>query len=169
VFDNFSVQMDSYIIEIWWMRDNMLTNAQVHTAPAPLFENYIFYSNTLRLYQNGSNQNYYVTTPINANAVNLVVNTHLSETEWNKFVFHCRYSNPRSTFELFVFNRFSSKVSVGSTIIPNQYLQYIAFCHQDPSSCRPGNNIYWSSGYYRNMRVWNGDLADPWVLSQYDD
>lgn len=161
-------RMDSYIIEIWWMRDNMVANNLKHLAPGPDFKNYIFYSNTLRLFQNGSNQRYYVETPFTAaTAANVDVNVLINPAEWNKLIFNVRYVQPTYTFEFIVRNNSATLTAVGNTNVVNQYLQFIVFCHRDPASCS-GIDIYWSLGYYKNLRVWDGDMASPWVIYQYD-
>jgi hypothetical protein len=171
VFTNFeSFRLDSYIMEIWWMRDNRHDNPEILIAPTPLQQNYIFYSNTLRMYQHGTSLNYIVETPFTnlaSPATYSDVTASVAPAEWNKLIFNVRYLDPTYTFEFFIRNQISVTFSVGSTNVTNQFLQYIAFCHLDPANCE-GNVVSWHSGYYRNLRVWNGDLASPWVVSQYD-
>ena len=47
-------------------------------------------------------------------------------------------------------------------------LSSIAFCE---NKCQDidGNNIHWTSGYYRDLRIWNGDLVSYSEVVQYND
>lgn len=175
VFNQFSKIMDSYIVEIWWMRDNMLHVNNITKAPAPYFRNYVFYTNTLKLYYDGSNNEYFATTPNNIFSVS--VNTWINNAEWNKLVFYCKYIAPTYNFEFYVKNTYRNMYSnpntpnIGSTISPNNHLKHILFCHLDISNCKDGGDqfdLHWFSGYYKDLRIWDGDLANPWVLSQYE-
>lgn len=165
-----SNRIDSYIMEIWWMRDNKFDNADILLAPTPDQKNYIFFSNTLRLYQHGTSLNYIVETPYTdlTNAATYAnVNAIINVAEWNKLIFNVSYSDPTYTYEFYGRNRISTAYSVGSSNTVDQHLQLIAFCHND-DNCESNDTLFWHSGYYKNLRVWNGDLASPWVVSQYD-
>jgi len=97
-----------------------------------------------------------------------LVTPQINPAEWNKFVFNVRYEQPTYFFEFIVKNTIATMSGIGNTNVVNQHLQYIYFCHQDSANCN-GVSIYWASGYYKNLRVWNGDLSSPWVLTQYQD
>ena len=156
----------SYIIEIWYFPDNTMPKAQY------LFGNtankyYVFYSNTVRIYRNSSG-NYFFETSFNVSgALQIDTNANWSNYEWTRFIFNVQYTGSSYSVQLFINGIITTPVSPVYTDTNNQSLSYILFCNVDPSSCN-GQTIYWGSGWYKNLRVWNGDLAQPFVLSQYD-
>jgi hypothetical protein len=156
------VGLKSYIIEIWFYPDNFIPKNSYNIAPGNNV-NYIFFSNSARIYYKSSTSSYYLETPFSTTTT-----SKISSYEWNKLLFHIQYDNVSTyTINFYYKNLISSPVSMGSSTV-NQSLQYIIFCHLDAGNCLSNTNIYWSSGFYRNLRVWNGDYTSPWVISQYD-
>ena len=49
-------------------------------------------------------------------------------------------------------------------------LVHILFCHNDPECVKVNDNekIFWGSGFYKNLRVWDGSKAQPFVTVNYD-
>jgi hypothetical protein len=94
-----------------------------------------------------------------------------SPYEWVKFIFHVSYDSTALTYTIKIYlnNRISVPISPATaSTTTNQSLQYICFCHLDSANCATNSNIYWSSGYYRNLKVWNADYTSPWVVTQFD-
>jgi hypothetical protein len=176
--------MKSYTMELWYHRDNFLPTINIETNPAALKKNYIFYSNTIRLYWNYTNPlakvyvieyNYGINTVINVVGTVSIVNN-----SWNKLIFSVIYTstNPPTNslytyaFEFYTNNviQGTAKMTVGSVPQPSdQSLKYIVWTHLDPdTNMSEISGIYWHSGIYRNLRIWDGDVFNPWVLTQYD-
>ena len=46
-------------------------------------------------------------------------------------------------------------------------LEKIIFCH---GVCKDweGKTIHWGTGYYKNLRIWDGNNVSPSILAQYD-
>ena len=46
-------------------------------------------------------------------------------------------------------------------------LEKIVFCH---GVCKDweGKTMYWGTGYYKNLRIWDGNNVSPSILAQYD-
>ena len=170
--------LKSYVIEIWYYQDNILPASQIQTNPSQ--KNYIFYSNTFRLYWSYTGAgaymieyNYGINTSVAVpGATTLVANS------WNKLIFNVFYNStnpPTNTiysyrFEFFTRNSVTNKFSVGIVNSPSdQSLKYIVWTHLDPdTSIAETSGIFWHSGFYRGLRIWDGTQVDPWVLTQYD-
>ena len=155
-----------------WYPDNFLSSQNQNVASGTNAYNYIFYSNAIRIfYVTSTNtfylQNAYETTPFNLPSG--IINLY----EWNKFIFMVSYNSSTLlyTITFYAQNRISGSNPIQTsqpTTSTNQSLQYIIFCHLDSANCLTNTNIYWSSGYYRNLKVWDGDFTSPWTISQFD-
>ncbi len=176
--------MKSYVIEIWYYQDNILPTTSIETNPNATKINYIFYANTIRLYWDYTNSgskifrieyNYLINDKITVTAGAAII-----ANSWNKLIFNVIYtsSNPPTNsiynykFEFFSKNRVSTanQMNVGTVSSPtDQSLKYIVWTHLDPDTTMSElSGIYWHSGFYRGLRIWDGNQADPWVISQYD-
>ena len=176
--------LKSYIMEIWYYKDNILPVANIETNTAATRKNYIFYSNTFRLYWDYTNAlakkfvieyNYGINTIIDVPAT-----TALIDNSWNKLIFNVFYNStnpPTNTiysynFEFFTKNiiQGTAKFSVGTVNSPtDQSLKYIVWSHQDPdTTIAEISGIYWHSGFYRDLRIWDGNQVNPWALTQYN-
>jgi len=169
--------LKSYIIEIWFYPDYIFPTNQIYVANSPNYKNYIFYTNSMRVYWNHSVNRFYIeygdylnATP--PSAVIVPTTTDIVKYEWNKLIFNVKYDAATVTyfFEFFSKNRIqtATKLSVGSLALLNDF-KFLIFTHFDQNAGPTLNQISWGSGYYRNLRFWNGDETQPWVISQYDD
>lgn len=160
----------SYMVELWWYPDNtMAPNTSYYFAIAPNRRNYIFYTNAMRVYYNSSVNNYFVELPFNFNNPTNV-SSSINRYEWNKFVFNVYKLGANWYCQFYVNNINSSAIALTAPAFSSvdQSLKYILFCHLDSSSCG-SNTVYWASGIYKGLRVWNGDLAQPSSITQYND
>ena len=159
----------SYTITIWYMADNVtVPNTNFLTAPAGSPRNYVFYSNSMKLYINTTNYLYYLEmafAPTNPTDVTAWINLY----EWNKLCFNVIYDGTNYNFQFITRNQVSTPVTLNPNTYTNsnQSLSYILFCHLDVSSCH-GYSVYWASGFYRNMKIWNGDISQPFSNTQYE-
>jgi len=176
--------LKSYIIEIWYYKDNILPVANIETNTAATKKNYIFYSNAIRLYWDYTNalaKKYVIEYNYGNNQLtNVPGTTPLIDFSWNKLIFNVFYDStnpPANTiysykFEFFTKNiiQGTAKMSVGTVNSPtDQSLKYIVWSHQDPDTTMAEiSGLYWHSGFYRGLRIWDGTQADPWLLTQYD-
>ena len=98
--------------------------------------------------------------------------TDIIRFEWNKLIFNVKYNVTTNTytFEFFTKNRAqpTTKLSVGSQALANDFI-FLIFTHLDISTGPPLSLVTWGSGYYKNLRFWNGDETQPWALTKYDD
>jgi hypothetical protein len=158
----------SYMIEIWFLPDKYMPLNNYVTTSAPSFANYIFYSNSMRIYINASTTKYMLELAYqtgNPTDINSIVNP----AEWNKFIFSVLFDGTNYNLSFYVKNQMTPITLTGSSSTTvNQSLSFILFCHLDVSNCN-GNSVYWASGLYKGLRVWNGDLAQPYSIIQYDD
>ena len=46
-------------------------------------------------------------------------------------------------------------------------LSYITFCENTCMDDKQ-NRIHWTTGYYKNLRIWDADIASPFEIEQYD-
>ena len=154
----------SYFIELWYYR------YQYSGADTGVNEdkNYIFYSNTARLYIGGYGTTYYAEVKDNG-AKNIT--KKVDTTQWNKFVINCVFEKDTYKVEFIINNNFNN----GSTIVfpnirTNLDLNYIVFVHDQPNyrDDSGDDTIKWAHGYYRNLRVWDGTKAQPSVTVNYD-
>ena len=173
---------DSYFIEIWYFPDNVFLKTVINTAPVQspvLQKNHIFYTNVFQIFADGSSSYDYYSLFVN-NAVKKVLQvtvsgqqvTLVSKYEWNRIIAQVKYdpsvTTNSYTADLFTKNRLQNnyKFSIGTSSTPLT-LSKIVFTHNDQTGSYP--NIYWGSGYYRNLRVWNGDQISEWAIFKYND
>ncbi len=169
--------LKSYVIEVWFYPDFILPTNQIYKADSPTYKNYIYYTNSMRVYFNHSVNKYYIeygdylsTTPPSPAIV--PTTTAIIHYEWNKLIFNVKYyhTGTKYYFEFFSKNRMQSanKLEVGNIANTNDFI-FLIFTHKDTSAGATLNQVSWGSGYYRNLRFWDGDQTQPWVLTQYDD
>jgi len=174
-------------MEVWYYQDNIIPTANIESNTDTVKKNYIFYSNTFRLsydYTGGSSAKKYVIgyNIITSNVqIDVPATTGIISNSWNKLIFNVAYNvkNPPTNteyeykFEFFTKNiiQAPAKFNVGTVSSPtDQILKYIAWTHRDPNVSIPElSSVYWHSGFYRGLRVWDGSQVNPWALTQYDN
>lgn len=158
----------SYLIEVWYLPDKYMSLSNYVTTSAPNFANYIFYSNSMRIYINASTTKFMLELAYQTgNPTD--INSNVNQAEWNKFIFCVLFDGTNYNMNFYVKNQMTPLTLNGSSsTATNQSLSFILFCHLDVSNCN-GNSVYWASGLYKGLRVWDGDLAQPYTIIQYDD
>ena len=170
----------SYIIELWFYPDYMFPINQIYVANSPTYKNYIFYTNSVRVYWNHSVNRFYIeygdylsATP--PSPVIVPSTTDIVRYEWNKMIFNVKFDSVTNIyyFQFYSKNRIqaASRLDVGnlSAVSNNCQFDFLIFTHFDQGAGSPLNLVSWGSGYYQNLRFWDGDQAQPWVITQYDD
>ncbi len=165
---------NSYIIEVWYFPDNLFEPTVILKAPStePINQkNHIFYTNIVELFIDASSSNDYYSHFINATA-NVNLSANFSKLEWNRILLQVKYDptiTPNShTCHLFTKNKLlgTNKVVLGTSSTALT-LTKIVFTHNDQTGRYP--NIFWGSGYYRNLKVWDGNQSSPWNIIQYNE
>ena len=148
--------LKSYIIEFWY-----------HYADCGrITSGYIFYSNQIQIKKVEESYNVYTT------AHNVRNYTIINHNQWNHIVIEVYY-DPRQDrnhkTKIYLQTGLNSGNPIEIDHSENPYpLDYIYFCNGRRSSC---NNIEmsWFCGYYRNLRLFNGELSQRHVTFRYDE
>lgn len=145
--------LSSYIIELWFLPDKFHPSTQLYLNPS--YKNYVFYSNCCRIYYNDSGNEYFV--EYSYSGLNYSINTQFNHYEWNRIVFSVYFDPTSNNYSIDLYlNYNSTAVITTKTTNINQDLTYIVFCHLESNNCQStGGTIYWSSGLYKNLRVWD--------------
>ena len=161
--------LKSYIIEFWFYPDFFLqAKARQSQFTFPTYnKNYFFHSNVMDCYFVQTDRLVpYLYDSVSVKRVESLYNSN----EWNKFVIHGKYLKDKDDYikTVYVNHAFdrpfafaSSKASASTS------LSQIIFCE---NKCQDINreNIHWTTGYYRGLRIWDGDLASYSEVVQYD-
>jgi hypothetical protein len=147
--------LKSYIIEFWYH----------YNECDKITRGYIFYTNQIQI------QNIELSFNVYTTAHDFIATVTISKELWNHIVLEVFY-DPREVrnhkTKVFI------QTSLNSNSEPIDYsenpypLEYIYFCNGRRSSC---NNIElnWFCGYYKNLRLFNGILAQRHVVFRYDE
>lgn len=170
VLDLEYLNLESYFIEFWYFPDFTTDKANYLKAPDDNIHerrNYAFYTNAIKLYI-WHNSLHYLRSNGNGIPIQTVNNNsnNLKFFEWNKVVFNVIYNGVDYALQVIINNRFDAVYDLGRDI--GQKLTRISFCHLDGGNCG-GETIYWASGFYKNLRVWDGEVTQPKSTIQYDD
>ena len=170
---------ESYILEIWYFPDNVFETTIIYNAPSPApisRKNHVFYTNIFQIFADGNSSYDYYSVFINNSVKKSIVDTPLnkmiSKLEWNRLLINVKYDpaiTPNSyTADLYTKNKLQTayKFNLGSSSTSLQ-LSKVVFTHNDQTGRYP--NVFWGSGYYRNLRVWNGDQISVWGVIKYND
>jgi hypothetical protein len=137
-----SQEMQSFIIELWYYPD-LLANSKDENS----IRHYIFHSNVLDIYIQ-SNELVLLTSYGNSKTANY------HNREWNKFTIKVKF-NTNNTYSFSTkVNRQNISLAYTSTKAKAN-LELIQFCNSCPGI---DGTIYWTNGFYKNLRVWDGDL-----------
>ena len=167
---NLEKALQSYIIEFWFYPDFFLqANARKTQYTFPTYtKNFFFHSNVMDCYFVQTDR--LVPYLYDSNSV-IRVESIYNSNEWNKFVIHGKYLKDtddyiKTVYVNHAFNQpfaFASSKASAYTSLLN-----ITFCE---NKCQDINreNIHWTTGYYRDLRIWDGDLASYSEVVQYND
>ncbi len=165
-FSNY--KLNSYLIEFWMYIDTTKfkpKNDQDY--------NYLFYSNHIMLTYGPAiyDLNQFQLKIITSAIVNEpIINNIINIFEWNHIILNVIYDikedyNKKTKVYISANGKFNNLISSTEN---KMTLEKIYFCNGDPSNC-DGNNIYWSSAFYKNLRVYNGNSVQPSFIIRYYD
>ena len=164
-FSNY--KLNSYIIEFW-----MYIDTTEFKPKNELDYNYLFYTNHIMLTYSNYDLNQFQLKIITSSTVNQpTINDIVNIFEWNHLILNVIYDpkedyNKKTNVYISANNKFND-ILISSTE-NKMTLEKIYFCNGDPSNC-DGNNIYWSSAFYKNLRVYNGNSVQPSFIIRYYD
>ena len=164
-----SPPLKSFIIEFWYYPDFFLNAIDEKLFQYPTEDkNYFFHSNAYNAYFLGTQ----TTPPVmfdagNTNDVNI---EGYQPKEWNKFIFFTKYEKDLEYYRKIIYT--NHNMYNGQELTRVYYddlgsLKYITFCEKTCLDDKE-NRIHWTTGYYKNLRIWNGDIASPFEIEQYD-
>ena len=169
---NLANSLQSYIIEFWFYPDFFLqANARKtqFTYPDPSNTKYFFFhSNVMDCYFVQTDR--LVPYFYDSKSVKKVESIYNSN-EWNKFVIYGKHLKETDDYikTVYVNHAFDQPITFSvSKASPSTSLLNITFCEvkcQDINS----ENIHWTTGYYRDLRIWDGNLASYSEVVQYND
>ena len=167
---NLKDPLKSYIIEFWFYPDFFLrANARKPQFNYPTYtKNFFFHSNVIDCYFSQTDR----LVPYIYDSYKIIkINTLYNSNEWNKFVIYGKYYSETQDYvkTVYVNHAFDQPFSFDiSKKNKAAELENIIFCE---NKCQDINsdNIHWTTGYYRDLRIWDGDMASYSVVVQYDD
>ena len=167
---NLEKPLKSYIIEFWFYPDFFLrANARKPQFNYPTYtKNFFFHSNVIDCYFSQTDR----LVPYIYDSYKIIkINTLYNSNEWNKFVIYGKYYSETQDYvkTVYVNHAFDQPFSFDiSKKNKAAELENIIFCE---NKCQDINsdNIHWTTGYYRDLRIWDGDMASYSVVVQYDD
>ena len=161
--------LQSYIIEFWYYPDFFLNEIDEKLFQYQRYDkNYFFHSNSYNAYFLGTE----ATPPVmfDAGNTNDVPLEGYQAKEWNKFIFFTKYEKELEYYKKIIY--INHDMEKGQRLTDVYYkdlgqLSYITFCEHTCMDDKQ-NRIHWTTGYYKNMRIWNADIASPFEIEQYD-
>ena len=160
VIDVSRFNLKSYFVELWYYPDFTQDSRRILTITD---KHYVFYTNSIRLYLSQLNKYIFESGLKTAE----VPTDEFSYYEWNKIIAYVKYEKGSYNLYGYINNNFNQAYYLGTGTSIGFNLQMIFFCNGHPNSCN-GNNIKWGSGFYKDLRVWDGDRADILMSIQYD-
>ena len=160
--------LESYIIEIWYYPDFFLSdsNRQGKYYYPETYKNFVFYSNAVHAYFLFSE---YKTLKVE-DGYSTHTTPYYHPYEWNKLVFYGLRKDSRS-FKYFIINNMIYDPIEFKHIKESIPLNNIKFYPHYPYGEPVDPDVYyqWAAGYYRGLRIWNGDKASIPLTVQYDN
>ena len=160
VMDVINYNLKSYIIEFW------IHLTRCSETPGAKYS--LFYTNQFDLYYIAGSEVKYVKTFPNRKE-------HLIKIErdiWNHIVFEVFYDpkesyDKKSTMYIQTYLDLENPtlIDYSENELP---LEYIYFCNGRKASCN-GLDIRWYCAHYKNLRLFNGNLAHRYVTYRYDE
>ena len=161
IFDFSSYDYSSYFVDFWFFPD------ETEQSSYSIDEKYIFYMNSMKISvkktTNGNSYNFI--SDVYKNEIN-----NLFKYEWNRINLKVYYDphlpkNKKTKFYFGINNNYNNLNGESE----NKYiLKYIYFCNGDASNCN-GLNLKWASGFYKKLRVYNGNKANIDLIRRYDN
>ena len=162
--------LSSYIIEFWFYPDFFLqAKARQTQFTYPTYtKNYFFHSNVMDCYFVQTDR--LIPYLYDSKTIKQVT-TLYNSNEWNKFVIHGKYLKDSDDYikTVYVNHAFDQPFAFAAAkASTTTSLSSIIFCE---NKCQDidGQNIHWTTGYYKDLRIWNGDLASYSEVVQYND
>ena len=157
VIDVRHYNLKSYIIEYWYYIVNC----------GKITSGYIFYTNQIQIKNVEESYNVYTTAHGNKGFT-----IQINNKKWNHILFEVYY-DPREEHNYKTRVYMQTSLNSGNAEVidnsENPYpLDYIYFCNGRRASC---NNleINWYCGHYKNLRLFNGNLAQRHISFRYDE
>ncbi len=152
ILDLSSYNLNSYFVEFWIFLDNK------YTQPEGIEKHYLFFLNSIQIYKKGAI--YYFN---NLEGVDF-------EEQWNHVIINVIYDPNQSQLnKTQIYLILNNEVLFNNNYFENKIpLKKIYFCYHEAGTC-DGNDVQWGSAYYKNLRVWDGNKAQPSIIERYDD
>ena len=156
----------SYIVELWYYPDFFLSdsNRQGKYYYPETYKNYVFSSSVVSAY--------FLFSEYKTLKVEDEYSTHTTPYyhpyEWNKLVFYGLFKDNRY-FKYFIMNNMIydpiefKHIQDSGARVDLKYIQFFPYQQDD--------RVYnqWAAGYYRGLRIWDGDKASIPLTVQYDN
>ena len=163
--------LSSYIIEIWYYPDFFLSDSsrQGKYYYPETKKNFVFYSNVVHAYFLHSE---YKTLKVE-DGYSTHTTPYYHPYEWNKLVFYGLFKNNRY-FKYFIINNLINEqiefkhIPYEKDSVANK-LSFIKFFTREKGIDDTDNWSQWATGYYRGLRIWNGDQSNVPLTVQYDN
>ena len=147
-------ELKSYIIELWFYPEILLQNV------TDTLKHYIFHSNVISIFlPTSSSTSVKIQTSYGKEGT-----CPYHSKEWNKIIILVKFESNN----IFKFNARINKRDVTldyTTDDSKAILKTITFCNSCPGF---DGTIYWTNGFYKNLRVWNGDLISMETIEDID-
>ena len=155
VIDLSKYYLNSYFVEFW---------IRISNAYQTVGKHYLFYLNSIQIRREDAD-NYVCVVDSNVNRIDLITD------EWNHVVLSIVYEPKENQLQrtkayYLVNNNFDYGNFVENMEKPLPLLK-IYFCDHEPSTC-DGIDVVWGSAFYKNIRVWDGNKAQPSIIKRYD-
>ena len=148
-----------YVLEFWFMIDNVIYSQDNFNNLNPNDIYHYFYSNPHELYvkKESGNLAYYYKYKTR---VEPIPSPLIHQYEWNKVLIFADSTISGIKQIRLVINFDKENMIILDNIQGDLNLIYIAFCSNDPKLNFPycvtdGNKINWASAFYNNIRIWN--------------
>ena len=156
VFDFTGKNFFSYFIEFWYYPDFTIDFRELKQ----ITESYVFYTNSFQVTCN-EKEIFKLICPMGSKQIDV------QPYEWNKIILIVKYENDDKKFYLkgAINNQLKEAQLIKFNPVNdnNLKLQYIKF-----SKYFANENKYWYSGFYKHLRIWDGDKAEMHTTFQYD-
>ena len=156
VLDLRSYNLKSYIIEFWYFISEC----------GKITSGYIFYTDQIQIKKVENSYNVYTTSH------DIRGNFEIHGGYWNQIVLEVYY-DPRADrnhkTKVYLQTNYNSGYASLIDESENDYkLNYIYFCNGRRASCN-NLDLNWYCGYYRKLRLFNGNMAQRHVTFRYDE
>ena len=158
ILDLSSYNLVSYFVEFWIYLDEDYQTYEENF--------YLFYLNSFQIYGDKSRKYHFKVDYVTKE-------TNLEKKKWNHIILSIIYdpkaSQLKRTKGYFLKNNYLDEDNIDNTAEMEKKLPLtkIYFCDHEPSTC-DGNDILWGSAFYKNIRVWDGNKAQPYITERYD-